>query len=83
MHQWVDVTTICQAYLSRLDINMQSLPDDIQVNIGANGGGSLTLADMVAICRDQLSGVRLVPIGMISGVSAIRGCPGCCRSAQY
>ena len=40
---------------------MQSLLDNMRVNKRANGGGSVMLADVVAICRDQLSrGVALV-----------------------
>ena len=52
MYQRVDVTTTYHAFVSKLDINMQALLDNIQVNKRANGGGSLTWADVVAICRD-------------------------------
>ena len=78
MHQWVDVTTTYHDFVSSLDINMQSLLDNGQVNKRANGGGSLTWADVVAICWDQLSGVALVPTGTISGVSTVieTGIPG-------
>ena len=40
------------------------------MNKRANGGGTLIWADVVAICRDQLSRVALVPTGTISGVSS-------------
>ena len=50
---------------------MQSLLDNLQVNKGANGRDSLTLADVLEICRDQLSGVALVPTGMMGGVSTM------------
>ena len=36
-----------------------------------NGGVSLTWADVVAVCRDHLSGVALMPTGMIGGVSTV------------
>ena len=65
----VDVTTIYHAFVSKLDVNIQALLDNVQVNKRANGGGSLTWADIVAICRDYLLGVALVPTGTISGVS--------------
>ena len=68
MYQGVDVTTTYHAFVSKLDINMPALLDIVQVNIRANGGGSLTWADVVAICRDYLLGVALVPTGTISGV---------------
>ena len=48
----VDVATIYHAFVSNLDINMQALLDNIQVNKRVNGRGSLTWADLVAICRD-------------------------------
>ena len=70
MHQGVGISTIYHAFVSRIDVNMQSLLDNIQLNKRANGGGSLIWADMVATCRDQLSGVALVPIGTISWVSS-------------
>ena len=41
MYQGVDVTTTYHAFVSKLDINMQTLLDNVQVNKGANGGGSL------------------------------------------
>ena len=69
MCQGVDLTTTYHAFVSKLDINMRALLDNVQVNIRANGGGSLTWADVVAICRDYLLGVALVPTGTISGVS--------------
>ena len=71
MFQGVDATTTYHAFVSRLDINILSLLDNVQVNKRANGGGSLTWADVVAVCRDQLSGVAVVPTGMISGVSTL------------
>ena len=64
-------STTYHAFMSRLDINMWSLLDNVQVNKRAIGGGTLMWADVVAICRDQLSGVALVPTGMISGVSTV------------
>ena len=45
----------------KLDNSMQSLLDDIRVNRRGSAGGSITWADVVAICRDQLSVVALVP----------------------
>ena len=78
IHQGVDVTTIYHAFVIRLDINMQCLLDNVQVNKGANGSGSLTWADVVAVYREQLSGVALVSIGTVSGVSTVieKGLPG-------
>ena len=52
MYQGVDVTTTYHAFLIKLDINMRALLDNVQVNKIANSGGSLTWADVVAICRD-------------------------------
>ena len=60
MHQRIDINTTYHAFMSRLDINMRSLLDIVQVTKRANGGGSLTWADVVAIYKDQLSGVALV-----------------------
>ena len=65
MHQGVGDTTNYHAFVSRLDIKMQSLLDNVQVNKRANGRGTLTWADVVAICRDQLFGVALMPIDII------------------
>ena len=48
----MDVTTTYHAFMNKLDINMQSLLDNMRVNKRANGGGSVTWADVVAICRD-------------------------------
>ena len=47
----MDVTTTYHAFVSTLDISMQSLLDNIRVNKRANGGGSLTWVDMVTIYR--------------------------------
>ena len=52
MYQGVIVTTTYHAFMSKLDINMKALLDNVQVNKRANGGGSLMWADVVAICRD-------------------------------
>ena len=52
MHQGVDDTTTYHLFLSRLDINMQSLLDSVQRNRQANGGDSLMWIDIVAIYRD-------------------------------
>ena len=52
MCQGVDIATIYHAFMSKLDINMQTLLDNIQVSKRATGGGSLTCADVVATCRD-------------------------------
>ena len=71
MHQGVDVTTTHHPFLSRLDINMQSLLDNVQVTKRASGGGSLKWADMVAICSTQFSRVALMPTGIISGVNTL------------
>ena len=48
----VDTTTTYHAFMSKFDIDMRALLDNVQVHKRANGGGSLTWADMVAICRD-------------------------------
>ena len=63
----VDVTTTYHAFVSKVDINIWLLLNNVQVNRRSNGWGSLLLADMVAICRYQLSGVALVPTSTISG----------------
>ena len=41
------------------------------MNKRANGGDSLRWADVLAICRDQLSGVLLVPTSTIGRASSI------------
>ena len=46
---------------------MQSLLDNMRVNKRDNSWGSITWADVVAICRDQFLGVALVPSSVISG----------------
>ena len=61
MQQGLDFTITYHAFVSKLDIGMQSLLDNVRVNKRFNGRGSVTRADVVAICRDQLSGVELVP----------------------
>ena len=48
----VGIATTYYAFVSKLDINMQALIDNVQVNKRVNGGGSLSWADVVAICRD-------------------------------
>ena len=58
-------------FVSKLDISMQSLPDNVRVNKRGNGVGSVTWADVVAICREQLSGVALVPSSTIGRVAAL------------
>ena len=51
---------------------MQSLLDNVRVKKRDNGRGSVTLVDVVAICRDQLSGAILVPSSVIdSGNSSL------------
>ena len=50
--QGVDVATTYHAFMSKLDIKMRALLDNVQVNKRVNGGGSLTWADVVAIYRD-------------------------------
>ena len=67
MWQGVGISTIYHAFVSKLDISMQSLRDNVRVNKRADCGGSITWADMVAICRDQFSGVALVPSSAIGG----------------
>ena len=52
MYQGVDITTTYYAFVSKLDINIRALLDNVQANKRANGGGSLTWADVVAIYRD-------------------------------
>ena len=52
MYLGVDVATTYHAFMSKLDINMQALLDNVKVNKRVNGGGSLTWADVVVICRD-------------------------------
>ena len=71
MQQGVDVTTNYHAFVSKLDFSMQSLLDKVRVNTRANGGGSVTWADVVAICRDQLSRVALVPSSVIGSGNSI------------
>ena len=61
----MDVTTTYHAFINKLDISMQSLLDNVRVNKRANVGDSVTWADMVAICRDQLSRVALVQSSVI------------------
>ena len=61
----MDVTTTYYTFVNKLDINMQFLLDIVRVNQRANGGGSVTWADVVAIYRDYLSGVVLVPSSVI------------------
>ena len=68
MHQGVDVTTPYHAFMIRLYINIWSLLDSEQANKRANGKCNLTWVDIVAIYRDQLSGVALVPTSTIGGV---------------
>ena len=57
----MNVTTTYHAFVNKLDFSMWSLLDNVRKNKRANGGDSFTWADIVAICRDQLSGVALVP----------------------
>ena len=71
MYQGVDVATTYHAFTSGLDINMRSLLGNVQMNKRANGGGSLTWTDVVAICRDHLSVVALVPTRTISRISTV------------
>ena len=54
----------------KLDYSMQSLLDNIRVNRRGSGRGSITLAYVVAIYRDQLSVVALVPSSAIGGGSS-------------
>ena len=54
----------------KLDNSMQSLLDNIRVNRRGSAGGSITWADVVAIFRDQLSVVALVPLSAIGGGSS-------------
>ena len=51
--------------MNKFDINIQSLLDNVRVNKRANGGGNVIWADVVAICRDQFSGVALMPSSVI------------------
>ena len=82
--QRVGITTTYHAFVSRLYINIQSLWDNVQVNKRVNYAVSLTWADVVAIYRDQLQGVALVPTGTISRVSTMieKGCPRWYGGAQ-
>ena len=48
----VDIATTYHAFVSKLDINILALLDNVQVNKRVGGGGSLTWADVVAIYRD-------------------------------
>ena len=52
MYLGVDVATTYHAFMSKLDINMQALIDNVKVNKRINDGGSLTWADVVVIYRD-------------------------------
>ena len=47
IYQGLDITTTYYAFLSKLDITMQALLDNVQVNISAKSGGSLIWADVV------------------------------------
>ena len=49
MYQGLDVATTYHAFVSKLDINIQALLDNVQVNKRVNSGGSLTWADVVVI----------------------------------
>ena len=71
MQYGVDVTTTYHAFVRDLDISMQSLLDSKRVENRANGGGSVIWADIVAICRDQLSEVALVSSNALNGVAAL------------
>ena len=52
MCQGVDIATTYHAFMSKLDINMWALLDNVQVNERVNCGGSLMWADVVAMYRD-------------------------------
>ena len=52
MLQGVDVSTTYHAFVSKLDIIMQSLMDNVIVNKKAKGRGSITRADVEAIFGD-------------------------------
>ena len=52
IYHGVDVTTTYHSFVSKFDIHMQALLDNVQVDKRANSGGSLTWAGVVAICRD-------------------------------
>ena len=52
MYQGLDIATTYHAFVSKLDINMRALLDNVQVNKRLNGGGSLTWADVVARWRN-------------------------------
>ena len=52
IYQGVDIATTYHALVSKSDINMWSLLDNVQINKKVNGGGSLIWADVVAIYRD-------------------------------
>ena len=52
MYWGVDVITTYHTVVSKLNINMWSMLDNIQVSKRANGGGSLMWSDIVAIGRD-------------------------------
>ena len=47
----VDITATYHAFVSKVDINIWLLLNNVQVNRRFNGWGSLLLADVVAICR--------------------------------
>ena len=70
MQQGVDATTTYHTFVSKIDINIWSLLDNVRLNKRSNSGGSVTWADVVAICRDQFSGVALVPSSAIGRVSS-------------
>ena len=68
----MDIATTYHAFMNKSNISMQSLLDNMRVNKRANGGGSVTWADVVAICRDQLSRVALMPSSVVgSGNSTL------------
>ena len=69
MQQGMGVTTTYNTFISKLDVDIQSLLENLRVSKRANGGGGVTWADMVAIYRDQLSGVALVPTSTMGGGS--------------
>ena len=67
----MDVTTTYRAFVNKLDVSIRSLLDNMRVIKRANGGGSVTWAEVEVIFRDQLLGVALVSPSVIGSGNSI------------
>ena len=54
---------VYHAFVYKLEPQVRLLLDNVRVNKRANGGGSITWEDMVAIFRDSLAGVLIANMG--------------------